>query len=86
MLGGDDIVSIIRKTKIVSSEDKLEDIIKSKIPYALSERYLVYAKTGIHWVQKVSFRAEKYAGFGVVVTLEEKILRVAHLLCRQCFH
>ena len=53
LFSGDDIVSIIRKTKIVSSEDKLEDIIKSKIPYALSERYLVYAKTGIHWVQLV---------------------------------
>lgn len=47
------IASMLRKTKIISSDDKLDYIITSQIKYGLSERYLVYARTGIYWVQLV---------------------------------
>jgi tetratricopeptide (TPR) repeat protein len=47
------IISILRKTKIIASEDKLEYIIKSRIKHNLGKRYLVYTRTGVYWVQIV---------------------------------
>ena len=50
---GDFIASMLRKTKAIASDDKLEHIITSKIKYGLGERYLVYTRTGIYWIQLV---------------------------------
>ena len=47
------IVSMLRKAKVIASDDKLEHIITSKIKYGLGERYLVYTRTGIYWIQLV---------------------------------
>lgn len=47
------IFSILTKSKIIASEDKLDYIIKSRIKHNLGKRYLVYASTGIYWVQIV---------------------------------
>jgi restriction endonuclease Mrr len=53
LLDGDFILSMLRKTKVIASDDKLEHIITSNIKYSLGERYLVYIKTGIYWMQLV---------------------------------
>ena len=50
---GDFIVSMLRKIKAIASDDKLEHIITSKIKYGLGERYLVYTRTEIYWIQLV---------------------------------
>ena len=47
------IISILRKTETIASEDKLEYIIKSKIKHNLGEKYLLYTSTGTYWVQLV---------------------------------
>jgi len=47
------ITSILRKTKVIASDDKLEHIITSKTKYGLGEKYLVYTRTGIYWIQLV---------------------------------
>lgn len=49
----DFIVSMLRKAKVIASDDKLEHIITSKIKYGLGKRYLVYTRTGIYWIQLV---------------------------------
>lgn len=50
---GDFIVSMLRKAKVIASDDKLDYIITSKIKYRLGERYLVYTRTSIYWIQLV---------------------------------
>jgi len=50
---GNFIVSILRKTKTIASDDKLEYIIRSKTTHNLGDRYLVYTSTGMYWVQLV---------------------------------
>jgi len=50
---GDFILSTIRKTKIIATDDKIEYILKARIKYSLGERYLVHSKSGTYWVQLV---------------------------------
>lgn len=50
---GSFIVSMLRKTRYIASDDKLEHIIKSKIKNSLGEKYLVYTRTGIYWIQLI---------------------------------
>jgi len=53
LYNGDFIVSMLRKTKIVASDDMLDYILKTKIKYGLGERYLVHIRSGTYWVQLI---------------------------------
>lgn len=47
------ILSMLRKAKVVASDDKLEYIIASKTKCGLGERYLGFKKNDIYWIQLV---------------------------------
>lgn len=47
------IMSMMRKTRVVASNDKLEYIITRRINYDLGKRYLAYTRAGIYWIQLV---------------------------------
>jgi len=53
LFDGNSILSMLRKTKILASEDKLDYILKTRIKYALGERYLIHTRSGTYWVQLI---------------------------------